>query len=226
MKNSKIWIGIMIVVVLIGGYFGFRHLNNRTTVKTDAEKFKQEYEELNGLTNESSIKYKELTISSENPIVYADYDKVFEILEGTGVIYFGFPECPWCRTTVPVLLEAAEEIGLEEIYYLNNLESRDIKKLVDGELVTEKEAANEYHQLLEKLGIEFTEEYKGLNDESIRRLYFPTVVVVKDGVIIESISGSVDSQENPYVALTDEQTKELKDNYKNAIDKLYYCGEC
>ena len=45
-------------------------------------------------------------------------EEIFDILDGTGIIYFGFPECPWCRNAVPVLLDAAEEVGIEKIYYI------------------------------------------------------------------------------------------------------------
>ena len=86
-----------------------------------ATRFKLEYEALNGQKAENGSTYMDVNISNDNKIVYADYDQIFDVLDGTGVIYFGFPECPWCRNAAPVLLEAAEETAIEQIYYLNNI---------------------------------------------------------------------------------------------------------
>lgn len=212
---------IFIISVALGIYQAIR-VNDR---KTDSIKFKTEYESINGQENSSNKNYAALDINKDNPMIYADYDKIYEVLNGTGVIFFGFKECPWCRAAIPVLLEAAKEIGIDKIYYLNNKEDRDTKSLVDGNVVTEKEGTAEYYKLLDKLGTEYTEEYSGLNDSSIRRLYFPTVLVVKDGKIISSIVGTVDSQTDPYVSLTESQKSELKNNYIENMKKTLLCDQ-
>ncbi len=212
---------ILIIGVALGVYQAIR-VNNK---ETDAIKFKAEYESINGQENSSNKNYATLDVNKDNPMIYADYDKVFEVLNGTGVIFFGFKECPWCRTAIPVLLEAAKEIGIDKIYYLNNLDSRDVKKLENGQIITEKEGTAEYYKLLDKLGTEYTEEYTGLDDASIRRLYFPTVLVVKDGKIISSIVGTVDSQTDPYVSLTESQKNELKNNYIENMKKTLLCDQ-
>ena len=88
--------------------------NNKSL--TDAMKFKKEYESLNGQINSSNKKYMDVEISVKNPIQYASYEEIVNLLKsGTGVIYFGFPECPWCRNAVPVLLEAAKELNINKI---------------------------------------------------------------------------------------------------------------
>ena len=63
--------------------------------------------------------------------------------------------------------------------------------------------------------------YEGLNDDSIKRLYFPTVLFVKDGKIIGIYTSTVDSQKDPYVKLNDEQYSELKNIYLDLINKTY-----
>ena len=128
---------------------------------------------------------------------------------------------------MPVLLDAAEEVGLDKIYYLNNLDSRDAKKLNDkGEIVVEKEGTKDYYKLVDKLS-SVLGEYEGLNDSSIKRLYFPTVIVVKDGKIVGSHIGTVDSQEDPYKKLDDKQYKELKEDLEDLMYKTISCdGAC
>ncbi|MBP3765684.1 MAG: hypothetical protein J6G98_00690 [Bacilli bacterium] len=190
--------------------------------KMDALKFKAEYESLNNKKNDSNKEYVPVSINSKNPYVYATYDEVMDILNGkTGVIYFGFPECPWCRNMVSVLSDAAKEMGIDKIYYFNALDIRDKKSLDEnGKIITEKEGTDEYYNLVDKLK-DYLTPYEGLNDESIKRLYFPTVVFVKDGNIIGTHIGTLDSQENPYVVLNDSEKEELKSIYMDYINKVY-----
>lgn len=185
--------------------------------------FKNEYEQLNGQENENGKKYITVNIPKNNPIIYADYEKIFEILDSEGVIYFGFPKCPWCRNAVSVLLKAASDTGLGKIYYMNNVEDRDIKKLEKGKVITEKEGSKNYKKLLKKLG-EKTSVYEGLNDINIKRLYFPTVIIVKNGQIVDYIVGTVETQKDPYKPLTKKEKKQLKEKYETAINKVLTCS--
>ena len=62
-------------------------------------------------------------------------------------------------------------------------------------------------------------EYEGLNDESIKRLYFPTVVFIKDGKIVGCHIGTLPSQTDQRVPLTEEQNGELINIYTDNIIK-------
>ena len=219
---------LTLIVVAIGGlYYYFNDDKDTTNDSIDMVKFEKEYEEYNGKETPYGGNYLEIDIAKENNIKYSSYDEVYSILEdGTGVIYFGFPTCPWCRNLVPVLVDAAKEAGIDTIYYLNNMEDRDSKELVDGEIVIKKNGTKNYYKLVEKLE-SVLGEYEGLNDSNIKRLYYPTVIFVKDGKIVDSHIGTVDSQENPSVFLNDEQYKELKDTLVSKMTKLIVCdGAC
>ena len=92
------------------------------TEETDAIKFKREYEEFNDKNYDNGKAYFNVNLSNKNLFKYiTEEDAVQFLKEGTGVIYFGFPQCPWCRTLVPYLEEAARLNGVEEIKYLNIL---------------------------------------------------------------------------------------------------------
>ena len=65
--------------------------------------------------------------------------------------------------------------------------------------------------------------YEGLNDDTIKRLYFPTIIAVKNGIIQDIQISSVDSQTDPYTSLTDEQHQELLSIYKNMMKRLLMC---
>ena len=219
---------LTLVVVAIGGlYWYFNDSKDNDKQVNDIVKFEKEYEDYNGKETPYGGNYLEIDIDKESNIKYSSYDEIYSILEDkTGVIYFGFPTCPWCRNLVPVLLDASKEAGIDTIYYLNNMEDRDTKELVDGEIVVKKNGTKNYYKLVEKLD-SVLGEYEGLNDSSIKRLYYPTVVFVKDGKIVDSHIGTVDSQENPSVFLNDEQYKELKDTLVDKMLKLIVCdGAC
>ena len=209
LKRNSVKI-ILSLIILVIASIAFIFLKPESM----ASRFKLEYESLNGQKTDDGREYMEVNINNDNKIVYADYKTIFDVLDGTGVIYFGFPECPWCRNAVPILLEAAEESGIKQIYYLNNHDDRDTKVLKDGEVITENEGTSNYNKLLEKLG-----------DKAIKRLYYPTVVFVKNGEITDYIEGTVESQEDPYTPLTKNQRQELKDKYKSAINNLLSCDQ-
>lgn len=191
----------------------------------DGLKFKQEYEALNGKESSSGKEYAILSIPADNPMTYASEEEVIDLLEeGTGIIYFGFPECPWCRSALPELLQAAENRQITKIWYCNNLDHRDTRSLDEqGNVVVEKEGTEEYYRILELLG-DHASVYAGLNDESIKRLYFPTVVAVVDGEVQDVHAGTLDSVEDPYVPLTEEQAEELTSRYEELMEKVSSCG--
>lgn len=163
---------------------------------TDAEKFKQDYEALN---NDTVV----MNIDENNPIKYVDFNEVIDILTtGTGVIYFGFPGCPWCRNMIPVLFDVAGANNINTVYYFNPSDVRtngdeDYKKLVN--------ILNDY--LLE-------------NSDGEKTLYVPDVYFVKDGKIVGHHLSTVDSQTDPYTSLTDEQIKELENIYQELFEKI------
>ena len=107
-----------------------------------------------------------------------------------------------------------------KIFYLNNKSERDTIKLgEDGKVNMEKEGSADYYDILELLG-EHASVYDGLNDDTIKRLYFPTVVFVKDGEIVGFHEGTVDSQEDASVYIDANQQKELKNILRGYFNKL------
>lgn len=165
--------------------------------QTDSEKFKKEYEELNGTTNLIT-----LTIDATADIKYVSAKQTVSLLkEGTGIIYFGFPNCPWCRNMLPVLLEAASNNNMT-VSYLNPRKLRDSKNKQFQEIM---DILNEY--LLE-------------NEEGSKMLYVPDVYFVKNGKIVGHHLGTVESQSDPTIPLTDEQKQELKGIYEELIGQV------
>ena len=196
-------------------------------IETDGEKFKKEYESLNGTTiNNTRYEYPSVEIDGDNPVKYASYDEVLKLLtDGTGVIYLGYPNCPWCRNVVPVLLEAANEVGIDEILYINMKDERDeIKVKEDGTLEIVKEGSEGYKKLLTRLD-PILDEYilKDVHGNEVntneKRIFVPIVIFVRDGEIVAYHVDTVPSQTNPFEKLNEEQTYELLDIYVNYMHK-------
>ena len=190
--------------------------------QSDLEAFKHEYEILNGQSDwEGTHTYKEITIPDDLNVVVTDLAGATELLRDcTGIFYFGFPECPWCRTLVPVLIEAIETSGYDGILYCcNALYDRDYLSLDDdGNVVVESEGTAEYTAFLEEYG-EYFSQYEGF-DESVRRLYFPTTCFMKDGefvyVHVDTIEGQVEGTDE----LTDEQHDTLLNLLMDCIESI------
>ncbi|MFT0848240.1 thioredoxin family protein [Actinomycetaceae bacterium L2_0104] len=188
--------------------------------------FVNEYEELNGQETSNGQTYLAMDIPDDHRFTTATEEQVRQLLtDGDGAIFFGFPECPWCRNAVPVMDEAAEAVNLDEIYYVNVHDMRDEKALDENdEIVVDKEGTEFYYYLLEELGDQ-APEYSSLEDPSERRISVPLVAVVVGGDVITTHLGTVDSQEDPYVPLTEEQHNELLESYKTIFTRIPGCSE-
>lgn len=228
-KDNMILIGLLILIVLVAcvcGYFAFQKSESETENKTDAIKIKEEYASLNDKINESNQKqYKTVNLSDENPFVYKTEEEIIKILESkSGIIYFGFKSCPWCRTMISVLEESSKEENLSVIYYLDIENIRDVLSLDENnKIITEKEGTSSYYKILELLD-QALEEYTLVGNDGSevktneKRLYAPTVIAVSNGTVESIHVGTVSSQSDPYKDLTEEEETELKEIYKEMIE--------
>ncbi len=219
MKVDKLKIILMGILVLcsIGAMGVYELMNKEVILQTDANKFKQEYEALNDKQVVGrEDKYPTIQLEEKNPFYYASYEEVDKVLNGTGIIYLGYPECPWCRGLVPLLAQASKKVGMEKIYYINMKEERNLLTLEDGKIKEEKEGSQGYNALIERLK-DILPIYEGLEDEEIKRIYVPYVLFVKDGKIVDTHTGTLDEQENPYIPLTEEEKTKL---LSTLVDKM------
>lgn len=232
-KDKKLFLGIIFVLiafVIFVSVLAFQEKKEKMgNVSTDAFTFKKEYESLNNMVHENNGKtMKELTIASDNPVTIVGEEKAVALLEnGTGILYMGFSDCPWCRTMVPVLLQSLAALHIDQLYYLNIQEIRDVLVLNDKNKVeTIKEGTESYYKMLEIMDSVLepyyleTENGKKI-DTKEKRIYAPAVIGFKDGEIVGAHLGTVESYTDPYQDLTKEQQIELTDSYKELIRRVY-----
>ena len=181
-------LSILLLVVLVFNLPSlFKHGEHITE---DARRFKAIYEALNGefYENDPEFTFKTITIPENNPFRFVSLDEIINLIinDGTAVIYLGWPDCNWCRNLVPVLTDAAIEFGVNEILYNNIYEDRDILELVRNEIREVRAGSPYYLKLLELLG-DYAPVYREIlpiNDGTIRRIYAPAVLFIKNGEII------------------------------------------
>ena len=208
--------------------------NKKDTVKTDAERFKEEYESINGTIREKDGKtIRTITIADDNPIVYATAEEIAEKIDNkeTFAVYFGFKDCPWCRSIVPSLIESAKDLQLSTVYYVDVKEIRDTLEVKDGEVTTAKDGSDGYYQLLERLD-NILNDYS-LNDSDgnqvdtdEKRIYAPNIVIVKNGEAVEMTDGISEKQNDAYEELTDEMLSEMHSKIYNALSQIVSGAAC
>lgn len=188
--NKKHYIALAVLLILIVGGILFFTLNKKP-VETDAEKFANEYTE----------------VGVENVFIYRTSEEVIKLMKhGTGIVYLGFPECPWCQTYAKYLNEVAIEVGVDKIYYYNILEDR-------------KNNTEVYQEIVSLLGDNL--EY---DSEGNPRIYVPNVSFHIGGKIIgNNLETAYDTKgfEKPEEYWTEEEVQDLKNTLTQYMEEVY-----
>lgn len=230
MKKEKILLICLPILCGIAAILGYlKVINVENANEKDSIKFKTEYEEYNNKETSSGQKYINLKIDSDNPIKYSTYDEIIDVIKNkTGIIYLGFPECPWCRSAIPVLFDVVKDNEINTVYYLNIKNDRTSYTVEDDELVyqidedgKEKKGTKGYHKLLKTLDKHLTEYIISYEDKTYetgeKRIYAPTVIFVKDGKVLGLHVSTVDTHLSGYDKMTIEQKEELYSIYEEYI---------
>ena len=182
MKNKKmIILSIFLMVIITMILVIFYVKNNRLA---DGEKlFRNQFTLYNNKKSLNKVKYITVDIEEDNNVEYLnDSNVIKKMKKETGIFLFCYPQSNDCRNVVNVLsdIDIGSNIGK---YYYNAYRIRDEKYIgTDGEILTIKDAYEPYDEILTLLG-DKAEEYYGLGDSNVKRLYFPTVIFVKNGNI-------------------------------------------
>ena len=153
-KNTTIGL-IVIVCLIIGASWAIISIGNSTnkgqTNQVIEDKFISQYPKA----------------TSGHKFVYAEPTEILDIIDGgDGVVFLGFPECPWCQQLVPIIQEAAQSEKIDKIYYLNIKESRANNDEV-------------YQKLVTKL-----QDYLPKDDDGNPRISVPDVTAYRGGQIV------------------------------------------
>lgn len=190
--------GVLMLIAFI--YLGAKDYNKDGDkyILTDAEKFAKEY----------------TSVDKNNVFVYRTDEQIIKILkDGTGIVYLGFPECPWCQKYVSILNEVAKENNITKIYYFNILEDRKLE-------------TPEYKEMVSLL-----KNYLDTDDEGNKRIFVPEIVFVQNGEIIahnNETAKIMNSTETPESYWTEEKITSLKTLLTEYITQINsnVCTDC
>ena len=199
--KKKLIIIVSAIIIIGGGILLYFVLNNKNN-ENDNVRFAKEY--------------ADSQVGEDNVFVYKNIDEIINNLKyGTGVVYLGFPECPWCQAYVKYLNETAKDANIEKIYYFNILEDR-------------KNNTEKYQEIVSILGDNLQRD-----DEGNLKVFVPNVSFVVNGKIIgNDYETSLDTKgfEKPSDYWTEEEVSELENTLsgymKEVYKALYSCTDC
>lgn len=197
---------------------------------TDAKIFKEEYEKVNGVKGENGKVVRTLDIPLDNPFIYKTPDELVQALKNkeTFVVYFGFSECPWCRSILNELMVSAKESYLKEIYYVDIKDIRDTYVLdEENNPVIDVKGTDAYYDLLELLNpvledynpLVYTTKKGKVKKVKVpsKRIYAPNIIVVRNGEPMINIDGITEDLADPYQELTKEIRDSIIKEFKDAF---------
>ena len=154
-QNKRLCLAIgfvgIIAIVICGWYMWSHPQTPPSPQSSDAARFKAAYSR----------------VANDNRFVFASAGEVLEKFEsGSGLIFLGFQQCPWCQQLAPIVDTAAKAEGLDKIYYLDIRHARETND-------------DTYKKLVEKL-----KPHLRTDENGQPRVYVPDVTALKDGHIV------------------------------------------
>ena len=224
-KRLLLMIPILLIVLVIVGFIFFNPFTKKDK-QSDALKFKEEYESLNGEEASGAKKYRTIEIASKNPFVYKSAEEIVSLMDEkeTFVVYFGFNTCPWCRSILPTLIETSEELGIDTIYYVDVKEIRDTLEVnEEGKVETTQAGSDGYYELLDRLSnvlsdYSLEDEEGNKVDAKEKRIYAPNIVSVVSGKAVKLTTAISDKQKDGYQTLTKEILKDTKEKLECVLN--------
>jgi len=168
---------------------------------------------MSGHENDAAVFAQIYPVSEDNPYLIASYEEVVRLFElGTGVLVFGFPDCPRCRNAFPALEKAFSEMGMDQKEGFSG-------RILYYNFYDDREADNERYKTL----VEYTKEFLTVDDNGNPRIYSPDVFFITSGKIIGNHLDTVPSLTDPRDTLNAVQEAELISIYKELIEKMEDC---
>ena len=195
--NRNIYSYIYLVILLtlshtscISNFAVNKQNTNEPAESSDSERFSLEYP----------------LVGNENIFVYKNSSETVSILaNGTGIMFMGFKECPWCQLYVTFLHDVAREMGVKIIFYCDIREER-------------QNNTENYQKIVGILSgmLQF-------DNEGHPRVYVPDLTIIDNGKIIcRDFETSKDTlgYNNPQEYWTEERIDALKNKLREAMGEL------
>lgn len=225
-RDQKILVILIIIIVLIASAFGVYAFSNKDkneckTKENDSIKIKREFEKLNNKKIDNSKNtYEKVILENDNPFVYINENQAIDIINNkSGIILFGYASCPYTRSIISILSEVASDMGISKIYYLDISGIRDSYKVSEKKVKQISKGTDGYNLILKSLdkylsNYSITDSKGKIYSTDVKRIYSPTLIVVKNGEVIGFHEGTVKTHKL-YQTLIDKEKEEIKNIYIN-----------
>lgn len=198
--KKKIGIGL---IVLIVGVLAINSFQKKNTTPEPVQN-----EEVTAAVSTPEDKaalgeaYPGLT-SDHNVITESSSAIISRLKSGTGIVFLGFKECPWCQKFLPILDRAADAEAVP-IHYL------DIRK-------ESQENASGYREI-----ITFLSPYLRKDDNGQPRISTPDVSIVKNGSIIWRLEmdATTEAERTPETYWTPERQQRVLGELRTQIQAM------
>ena len=143
---------IISAIFLLGAfiYLGTKDFQAPNRRKSDNIAFSEEY----GITSDNIFKYK------------TTKETLNIMQEGSGIIFFGFPENEWSKEYALMMNETAKKLNIKEIYYYNFKAARSSNN-------------HSYNQMVEIL-----KDFLPTMDTGTQNIYAPSMAIIKNGYVL------------------------------------------
>lgn len=191
--SNKVALFLITIIAVVGAILIYYFVDGKEEINSDALRFSNEY----------------TLVDKNNIFVYKNIDEIINILESeTGIVYLGFPECPWCQRYVKYLNEVALNSNIKEIYYYNILQDRNNN-------------TDKYQKIVSLLSDNLIND-----DNGMKRVFVPDVSFVKNGKVLyhDNETSIVDSDITPEEYWNEQHIINFKSKIQGYIDN--YTGTC
>ena len=145
---------------------------------------------------------------SKNVLKTADFKDLKSFIEhGTGILYFSFPECPWCQAYIPMLNEVLENSEMRANYYNARNDKQNDRSFYDeiAQLLIDHNKSDDPDIVL-------------YDNDGKPLIYVPLVVFIKNGEII-SWNGESNTNDTDVISVKDYWTSEKVKALKDTLTK-------
>lgn len=150
-----------------------------------------------------ALKQKYTELPADHKLRELTTDELLKVLDkGDGILFLGFPKCPWCQKIAPILNEAAQKENVTVMYY-------DIRQ-------ARTDKNDTYHKVIEKL-----KDYLAKDEQGAPRLTVPDVTALRDGKIVGRFHQESDNGESsgPETYWTNERRGRAVTQFRELIKK-------
>lgn len=205
--NKRRYLFIVISLIILLGAAGFLYYHRQnpsqpimpgdSTTPSAKQRFQQAYPK----------------VADNHPFVQKTISEIIDQLQtGTGVIYLGFPECPWCQKYIELVDQVARQHHIKQISYYDIRQIRsdntpDYQKIV---------------ALLKTHGLD-------TDQNGQPRIFVPELVIVKNGQILSrdntSALNSTSKDGPPEQWWTEQRILDFKTKLTTMLTPLTTCSD-